>query len=64
MFGDDLISDTPRAIGIVILAGCVNLFLAGVLHMCVERPMMRRFSRPRRAPIIGQRAEPRQNIAA
>jgi peptidoglycan/LPS O-acetylase OafA/YrhL len=62
LFGADLRSSTPRALGLVAVWLCVNLLLAWLLHTCVERPMMRRFSRPRRTP--GIPGEGRHRIAA
>jgi peptidoglycan/LPS O-acetylase OafA/YrhL len=48
LYGAHLHSDTPRAVGLVVLWLAINLVLAHVLYSCVEKPMMRHFSRSRR----------------
>ncbi|MGW1430199.1 acyltransferase family protein [Streptomyces sp. NPDC002431] len=40
----------PSGIGLLLLALVVTVLAAAALHAFVERPMMRRFSSPRRAP--------------
>ncbi|MFJ1751246.1 acyltransferase family protein [Streptomyces sp. NPDC088116] len=43
--------DTPAAVGLTVLAFAVGLGLAALLHFYVEKPVMRTFGRPRRAPV-------------
>lgn len=40
---------TPAAIGLILLGLGLSLLLAWLLHVCVERPMMRRFAVSKRA---------------
>ncbi|MFC0531508.1 acyltransferase family protein [Phytohabitans kaempferiae] len=41
---------TPAAIGLILAAFAVSLALAWLLHVAVEQPVMRHWSRPRRRP--------------
>ncbi|WP_078862349.1 acyltransferase family protein [Streptomyces sp. NRRL F-5123] len=51
LYGPDLHSGLPGAIGLVALWLVICLVLAELLRRCVEAPMMRHFSRSRRAPL-------------
>ncbi|MFH9426634.1 acyltransferase, partial [Streptomyces sp. NPDC017529] len=43
---------TPAAIGIVAALFLVALLVGWLLLVCVERPVMRRWARPRKPPLI------------